>query len=215
MRSESSEGMTSFERKLESELHRLLDPMKAGQAVPTRRVVARPGRGLRKLLGGAGAALGVKVATGFAVAAVAATAAAAATEVATTCSLSPADWGKHVSQQVATCKSELAAGQSGIGACVSTFANQHGAAPSGPHQASPARAKENGKNHHDDATVKPKDKKEGPNSGGGNGNGNGNGNNGNDDKSEKAKSPAPGTSHDREPTDPPMVNHINLPPPPP
>jgi hypothetical protein len=214
MRSESSEGMTSFERELESELHRLLDPMKAGQAVPTRRVVARPGRGLRKLLGGAGAAIGVKVATGFAVAAVAATAAAAATEVATTGSLSPADWGQHVSQQVATCKSELAAGQSGIGACVSTFANQHGAAPAGPRQASPARASENGNAQHDDATVKPKDKNEGSNSGAG-GNGNGNGNSGHDDKSEKAKSPVPGTSRDREPTDPPMVSHINLPPPPP
>ena len=50
MRSESSEGMSSFERELESELHRLLDPMQAGQAVPARRVVARPGRDLRKLL---------------------------------------------------------------------------------------------------------------------------------------------------------------------
>jgi hypothetical protein len=208
--------MTSFERELESELHRLLDPMRA-EAIPTRRVVASTGRGLRKLLGGAGAALGVKVATGFAVAAVAATAAAAATEVATTGSLSPADWGQHVSLQVATCKSELAAGQSGIGACVSTFANQHGASPSGPHQGSPARATESGNAQHDDATVKPKDKSESSNSsGGGNGNdsnGNGSDNNGNDDKSKKTKSPAPGTSHDREPTDPPMVIHVNLPPP--
>jgi hypothetical protein len=163
---------------------------------------------MRKFLGGAGAALGIKVATGFAVAAVAATAAAAATEVATTGSLSPADWGQHVGQEVATCKSELAAGQSGIGACVSTFANQHGAAPSGPHQASPARASQNGNAQHDDATVKPKDKNEGSNSGG-------HGNHGNNDKSEKAKSPAPGTSPDPEPTDPPMVNHISLPPPPP
>lgn len=47
-------------------------------------------------MGGAGAALGVKVLTGFAVAAFAAAAAGAVTEVAVTHSLNPADWGQQV-----------------------------------------------------------------------------------------------------------------------
>lgn len=95
---------------------------------------------MRKLLGGAGAALGVKIASGFAVAALAATAAGAATEVAVTGSLNPADWGKQVTQQVQNCKDTLrASGTRGIGQCVSQFAKQHGKIVSAEHRASNAR----------------------------------------------------------------------------
>ena len=82
---------------------------------------------MKKLLGGAGAALGVKILTGFAVAAAAATFAAAATEVAITGSVNPANWGQQVVTQVNACKASAARlGVHGIGQCVSQFAQQHG-----------------------------------------------------------------------------------------
>ena len=81
---------------------------------------------MKRLLGGAGVALGLKLATGVAIAAFAAVAAGATTEVAVTGSLNPADWGQQVKTTVADCKAKLAAGQHGIGDCVSDFAKQHG-----------------------------------------------------------------------------------------
>lgn len=91
---------------------------------------------MKRLLGGAGAALGLKIATGFAIAALAATAAVAATEVALTGSINPTNWGKQVKEEVADCKAALAPGQHGIGQCVSSFARQHGDAVSDKHQES-------------------------------------------------------------------------------
>ncbi len=112
---------------------------------------------MKKLLGGFGAAVGVKLLTGIAVAAAAVTVAAAASEVASTGSINPADWGQQVSQQVQTCKDTLrASGTRGIGQCVSQFAKQHGKAVSSAH-ASGARGNSQG-------------------NGNGNDNGNGNGN---------------------------------------
>ena len=113
--------MSDLERELEQELHRVLDPV-AAMPVPARRAIQ--GRGLSKaLFGSAGAAVGLKLLTGVAVAAAAVTVAG----VTTTGSLNPADWGQQVQQQVEKCKAQLAAGQHGIGDCVSDFANQHGA----------------------------------------------------------------------------------------
>jgi hypothetical protein len=90
---------------------------------------------MKRLLGGAGAALGVKIATGFAVAALAATAAVAATEVAITGSINPANWGQQVKEEVADCKASAARlGEHGIGQCVSSFARQHGDAVSDSHK---------------------------------------------------------------------------------
>src|SRR5690242_4338777 len=145
--------MSDLERELEEELHRILDPMTA-QPIPPRRVLADRAAA-RKLIGGAGAALGVKLLTGVAVAAAAVTVAGAAT----TGSLNPADWGQQVKQQVSNCKSQLAAGDHGIGDCVSGFASQHGAAV-----ASAARHHGNGNGN---GNPSPKD------NGGSNGNGNG------------------------------------------
>jgi hypothetical protein len=117
--------MNDFERELEDELHRILDPMTAGP-IPVRRSL-QPGGSMKKLLGGAGAAIGVKILTGFAVAAAAATFAVAATEVAITGSVNPTNWGQQVKQQVSDCKASAARlGVHGIGQCVASFARQHG-----------------------------------------------------------------------------------------
>lgn len=104
---------------------------------------------MKRLFGGAGAALGAKFITGFAVAALAVAGAGVTTEVATTGSINPSDWGQQVSQQVQTCKDTLrASGVRGIGQCVSAFASQHGKAVSAEHRASNARDHgNNGKNN--------------------------------------------------------------------
>jgi hypothetical protein len=116
-------GPGDFERELERELHRILDPI-AAAPIPLRK--ASSGAMARRLLGGAGVALGLKLATGVAIAAFAAAAIGTTTEVAVTGSLNPADWGRQVKSTVADCKAKLAAGQHGIGDCVSDFATQHG-----------------------------------------------------------------------------------------
>lgn len=145
--------MSDLERELEQELHRVLDPIAARPIPPRRSIEGR--RGLRTVMGGAGAALTLKILTGVAAAAAAVTVAG----VATTGSLNPSTWGQRVEQQVSTCKSQLAAGNHGIGDCVSDFASQHGAAV-----ASAARQHGNG-----NGNGNSKD------NGGSNGNGNGNG----------------------------------------
>jgi hypothetical protein len=115
--------MSEIEREIEQELHRVLDPI-AAQPIPPRRAIVQNRRTARALLGGAGAALSLKLLTGVAVAAAAVTVAGAAT----TGSLNPSDWGQQVTQRVQECKDKLADGQHGIGDCVSSFASQHGAA---------------------------------------------------------------------------------------
>ncbi len=169
--------MSDIERELEDELHRVLDPMSAMSIPPRRSAGGRTAA--RTLMGGAGAALTIKLLTGVAVAAAAVTVAGAAT----TGSLNPATWGQQVSQHVADCKAKLADGQHGIGDCVSDFANQHGQAV-----ASDAR-------HH------------GNGSGNGNGSTNAHGNNPNANDHAKNKTRDRGTqtkgaSSQHEPTDP-------------
>lgn len=115
--------MSDFESEIEQELHRVLDPTLAG-SIPAWRV-PRPGSFAKRLLGGAGAALGVKVLTGIAVAAAAATVAGAATETVITGSVDPTVWGQQVKLQVEACKDKLTAGKHGIGDCVSEFATKH------------------------------------------------------------------------------------------
>jgi hypothetical protein len=112
--------MSDIERELEEALHRALDPISA-RPIPARRPVQSRGA-LKTLMGGAGAALSIKILTGVAVAAAAVTVVGAAT----TGSLNPTVWGQQVKQQVNTCKDQLAQGQHGIGDCVSGFASQHG-----------------------------------------------------------------------------------------
>jgi hypothetical protein len=117
--------MTNFEREMEHELHRILDPMTAGP-IPFRRPM-QPGGSMKKLLGGAGAAIGVKILTGIAVAAAATTFAVAATEVAITGSVNPTNWGQQVTTQVNACKASAERlGVHGIGQCVASFARTHG-----------------------------------------------------------------------------------------
>ena len=144
---------------------------------------------MKMLLGGAGAAIGLKIATGFAVAAMAATAAVAATEVAITGSMNPANWGQQVTQQAADCKASAARlGVHGIGQCVSQFANQHGKAVSDAHKASAARENGNG-----NANVKSKDKPHGRGP-------------------SKSQSAPASTSADREPSDRPNTPVVSIPP---
>lgn len=133
---------------------------------------------MKRLLGGVGAAIGVKVLTGFVVAAAAATVAVAATETAITGSVDPTVWGQKVKQQVDTCKDTLATGQHGIGQCVSDFAKTHG------------------------DTVSDSTKKNG--SGDANGNGNANGN-ANANANGKDKSTSHGQGQDNNPKPKPKV----------
>ena len=114
--------MNDLERELEETLHRVLDPI-AARPIPPRRG-AMPRRGaFRTVAGGAGAALTVKVLTGVVALAAAVTVAGAVT----TGSINPVVWGQQVSEQVETCKANIAnSGQHGIGECVSDFANTHG-----------------------------------------------------------------------------------------
>jgi hypothetical protein len=117
--------MTNFEREMKQELHRILDPMTAGP-IPFRRAM-QPGGSMKRLLGGAGAAIGVKILTGIAVAAAATTIAVAATEVAITGSVNPTNWGQQVTTQVNACKASAERlGVHGIGQCVASFARTHG-----------------------------------------------------------------------------------------
>jgi hypothetical protein len=146
-----------FAHELERELHRLLDPI-AVQPIPPR-TAARSGHRMQRLLGGAGAAVAVKLSTGFAIAALAATAAGAATEIAITGSVNPNDWGQQVKATVAACKDSLrASGTRGIGQCVSAFAKQHGRADGSTNQ---GHGNGNGNGNGKDKN-KDKDKNPGP-----------------------------------------------------
>jgi len=168
--------MSEIERELESELHRVLDPV-SSQAIPDRRAYTRRGAA-RAVLGGAGAAVTFKLVSGVAVAAAAVTVAGAAA----TGSPNPLVWGQQVSNYVAACKDTLDDGRHGIGDCVSAMASGHGQAV-----ASDAR------NH-------------GSGNGNGNGADNAHGNNPNANEHAKDKKPSKPTpaprSGDREPSDP-------------
>jgi len=168
--------MDAFEGELETELHRVIDPMTAG-TIPAWRKANSGGTMKKKVVGGAGAAIAAKILTGIAAAAAAVTVAGAATEVALTGSVNPQDWGQQVTQQVEACKASAARlGVHGIGECVSDFANQHGKAVSASHRASDSRGHgENGNsngngNANGNANGHSKDKgkseSHGPNSGG-------------------------------------------------
>jgi hypothetical protein len=183
--------MNDFEREMEHELHRILDPMTAGP-IPFRRPM-QPGGSMKKLLGGAGAAIGVKILTGIAVAAAATTFAVAATEVAITGSVNPANWGQQVTTQVNACKASAERlGVHGIGQCVASFARTHGDTVSGQPK--------NGKT---------KTGKEGN----GSPNPNANAQNGNHGKpTDKSHGAGSSTATSGEPTDPAVIVHTSIPP---
>ncbi len=150
-----------FDGEIERELNRVLRPVD-GASVPAWRTPGSAGL-VKRIVGGAGAAIALKVLTGLAVAVFAGAGALAATEAVTTGSLNPADWGQQVKQQVAACKAALTDGHHGIGDCVSAFAKQHGDLVSDQHAASSARL-----NHGND------DNNKGNGHSGNNGKGNGN-----------------------------------------
>ena len=170
--------MSDLERDLEAELHRVLDPL-ASRPIPARRPIVQH-MGIRKIVGGAGAALTIKVLSGVAVAAAAVTVAGAAS----TGSLNPSVWGQKVQQQVQTCKDQLNEGQHGIGDCVSGFANQHGQAV-----ASAARQHGNGNGNGN-----------GHSNDGNNGHGNNGGGNGNDNSHKPAPGPKDPSNDPKDPS---------------
>jgi len=114
--------MDEFEREIEFELKRVIDPL-VGTTIPQRRAVQSRATRRRAVIGGAGAAIAMKLVTGVVAAAAAVTVAGAAT----TGSLDPGVWGQQVSNRVQECKAALADGHHGIGDCVSSFAKTHGA----------------------------------------------------------------------------------------
>jgi hypothetical protein len=180
--------MSDIERELESELHRVLDPIAAGP-VPGRRTAQSRATRTRALVGGAGAALTFKLLSGAVAAAAAVTVAGAAT----TGSLNPGVWGQQVTQRVQQCKDELADGQHGIGDCVSAFSNTHGQSV-----ASDARH-------------------QGQGNGNGSSNSHGGNSNANDHAKDKSKdhpqpTPKGSSAGDQEPTDPAMHATVTVPP---
>src|SRR2546427_6034950 len=141
--------MGKTNREIEQELHRGWAPT-GPHPPPPRGAIVKTRRTASALLGGAGAALSLKLLTGVAVAAAAVTVAGAAT----TGSLDPNVWGQQVKTRVAECKDKLADGQHGIGECVSSFASQHGASVS-----SAARQHGNGnQNGHGNGNANGQDK---------------------------------------------------------
>jgi hypothetical protein len=147
-------GTGDFESELERELHRILDPI-AAAPIPFRRAPLSGGI-MKRLLGGAGAALGAKLLTGIAVAAAAVVVAGAATEVAVTGSLNPTNWGQQVKTQVGACKASAARlGVHAIGECVSDFASSKARENQGKHKGND-NATNNGKGN-----AKDKDKSTG------------------------------------------------------
>ena len=146
--------MSDFDRELEAELHRVLDPMAATPIPPRRSMHSRTG--IRAVVGGAGAALSLKVLSSVAVAAAAVTFAGAAT----TGSVNPVVWGQQVKQTVADCKAKLSDGQHGIGDCVSDFTTTHGAtvASDARHHGNGGPANAHGNNTNANDHAKDKDK---------------------------------------------------------
>jgi hypothetical protein len=181
--------INDFEREMEDELHRILDPMTAAP-IPFRRPM-QPGGSMKRLLGGAGAAIGIKILTGIAVAAAATTFAVAATEVAITGSVNPKNWGQQVVTQVNACKASAERlGVHGIGQCVASFARTHGDTVSDGHP-------NNGK-----------DKTKTGVTGNGSPNPNANAKNKNGQGSDKK----PTTATTGEPIDPAIIVHTSIPP---
>lgn len=106
----------AFDAWLEDGLRRGLEPVLLDMrqpAVPRYALLRRTGRAARvqRFIAGGTMALSFTALTAIGAAA------------ATTGSLDASVWGRHVSQAVETCRRELAAGQHGLGPCVSAIAN--------------------------------------------------------------------------------------------
>jgi hypothetical protein len=124
-------GMENFENWLEGALDRESRRSSLEQ-LPSPRYALQKVRRRRPILYALGGIAGSKLA--LAATGVAALAAVGiGTKAATTGVANPLDWGHTVTQQVQTCKANLATGEHGIGQCVSAVAKTHGAAVSDSH----------------------------------------------------------------------------------
>jgi hypothetical protein len=115
----------NFDHWLEDELGRRLGDIDPGYVAPRYLATAAPRRG-RVLRFVAGLPLPALLTTKVAAASMvvlAATGTGVVVKTATTGTPNPLVWGQQVKDQVQTCKDKLAAGQHGIGECVSNFAS--------------------------------------------------------------------------------------------
>jgi len=140
MRTDGEDGF-DIDELLERELRRhvvglRLPSPRADQA--TYRAVAAPGGKRMPLLSSLTAAASSKAAVGLATAALVIGGGSAAA-AAVTGSANPSNWGKTVTDAVASCKSKLGDDQHGIGRCVSAVASRKGQEERSEHAASAAR----------------------------------------------------------------------------
>jgi hypothetical protein len=140
MRTDGAHGF-DLDELLERELRRHV----AGLRVPSPRAdqaayraVAAHGGKRMPLLSSLTAAASSKAAVGLATAALVVGGGSVAAAAATG-SANPSDWGKAVTQAVASCKANLGEDQHGIGRCVSATAKLKGQAERSEHAASAAR----------------------------------------------------------------------------
>lgn len=136
-----SDGNADLEDLLEHELRRRVGSLRAPSpwaAQAAYRAVAPRGGKRMPLLSSLTAAASSKAAVGLATAALVMGGGSAAAAAAVTGSTDPGAWGRTVTAAVASCKSHLAAGDHGIGHCVSDVASRKGQAERSEHTAGSA-----------------------------------------------------------------------------
>src|SRR5450759_2600188 len=140
-------GMDGFDEWLERELRQNASRNTGPNPLPSQsRYQAAPlqGNALNRLSFALAAMVSTKTVTALALSAAVIVAAGATTEAVITRSANPTDWGHQVVLQVQGCKDALAPGGHGVGACVSSFASQHGRQESKTHGTSSPSSHPNG-----------------------------------------------------------------------
>jgi hypothetical protein len=140
-------GVDGFDEWLERELLQNASRETGPNPLPSQsRYQAAPlqGNALNRLSFALAAMVSSKTVTALALSAAVIVAAGATTEAVITRSANPTDWGHQVVLQVQGCKDALAPGGHGVGACVSSFASQHGRQESKTHGTSSPSQHPNG-----------------------------------------------------------------------
>ena len=139
--------MDGFDEWLERELRQNASRNTGPNPLPSQsRYQAAPlqGNALSRFSFALAAMVSTKTVTALALSAAVIVAAGATTEAVITRSANPTDWGHQVVLQVQGCKDALAPGGHGVGACVSSFASQHGRQESKTHGTSSPSQHPNG-----------------------------------------------------------------------
>jgi hypothetical protein len=140
MRTDGADGFDLdelLERELRRQVAELRVPSPRADQAAYRAVVANGGKRM-PLLSSLTAAASSKAAVGLATAALVIGGGSVAAATATG-SANPSDWGKIVTEAVASCKAKLGDDQHGIGRCVSAVASRKGQEERSEHAASAAR----------------------------------------------------------------------------